>query len=766
MLTSLHLMAGGGGDIRGFHEAGYTPVAGANHAPVCIETLRANWPDADWRCADVDDMPMDNLPPHDVQSSSPICFPAGTTVITKRGVIPIESVEFGDEVLTHLARWRPVTKVMTNVSDTVVVRGHGHNALETTAEHPFYARATEKVRIRGTYYKRLPVEKREWVEAKNLESLLWATPLTFGEKLAVPPVPGRGVAFTEAFWWMVGRWLGDGFVSFKQRNGCTQGEVYICCGDLEADGLEPILKAIDPPVGLRVKGTELRWTRRKAQTATNFVATHTTFAQWLVEHFGRHAHGKRVPAWLLTMPRADRSAFLAGYMSADGNVQFGRARFSSVSRPLAVGIRLLAVSLGYVATLNAPSKRTAGVIEGRPVKMRPLWAAGWQIDPNPLHSQTFDEGPHRWSKVRSVRPGREQVEVFNLEVADDESYIADGIVVHNCTEISQNGGRKRHHGQLSIDPAENRENEAKFRRTRVTAYGIMRCAEIHRPRIVVAENVPQFVTDWHMFNWWLDGWRHLGYRTQIVAVDAAHAGGSGNPVSPSWRPRSVMVASRLDVAAPDLDLCPPAWCASCRCEVAARQVWNRPGLRAGDYRKQYRYYCPRLTCRERVEPYTRAAADAFDLTDVGLPIRGREHEYAASTLVRLQAAIKYLGVGYARRLARPVAKEPIEGRYHCVIEWKNHADCASIHEPLTTIAAQGNHHGLVTAPDGWRPGMPLDVRDLHLRTITPAEQARAMRFPDTHVMCGNVTQRTSLAGNAVPVNLGRWVAERCREVLA
>lgn len=335
-----------------------------------------------------------------------------------------------------------------------------------------------------------------------------------------------------------------------------------------------------------------------------------------------------------------------------------------------------------------------------------------------------------------------------------------------CTELSQNGGRKRHRGQLSLIPGEDRANEHRFTRTRVTAYGVMRCAEIHRQKVVVVENVPEFVLDWHLLDWWFQGWRLLGYRQPVIlCVDAAHVSGPDNPGSPSWRPRVVVVIVREDVEMPDLELRPAAFCGSCRREVASRQVWNRVGQRAGDYRKQFHYHCPTPTCRERVEPYTACAADAFDLSNIGLPLRGREHEFAASTPVRLQAAVKYLGTGHVRRQRRTVTREPINGRYHAVIEWKNHADCCSIHEPLTTIAAQGNHHGLVTAPDGWRPGLQLDVRDLHLRTITPDEQARAMRFPAQHVMCGTGTQRTSLAGNAVPVNLGRWVAERVRAVL-
>jgi DNA (cytosine-5)-methyltransferase 1 len=101
-----------------------------------------------------------------------------------------------------------------------------------------------------------------------------------------------------------------------------------------------------------------------------------------------------------------------------------------------------------------------------------------------------------------------------------------------------------------------------------------------------------------------------------------------------------------------------------------------------------------------------------------------------------------------------------------VIEWRNHCNAASIFEPLTTIEAQGNHHGLLTAPDGWKPGDRIDVGDLYLRTITPAEQARALRFPAEHVISAPTNKlQTLMAGNAHAVNVAHWIARRLREVL-
>lgn len=42
--------------------------------------------------------------------ASPDCFPAGTLVLTKAGYTPIEPINVGDEVLTHVGRWRRVVE--------------------------------------------------------------------------------------------------------------------------------------------------------------------------------------------------------------------------------------------------------------------------------------------------------------------------------------------------------------------------------------------------------------------------------------------------------------------------------------------------------------------------------------------------------------------------------------------------------------------------------------------------------------------------------
>ena len=68
------------------------------------------------------------------------CFPAGTMVATRRGLIGIEAVQVGDEVLTHERRFRRVLRTGCKSAPTVVLKGQGHHGFVTTANHPFLAR--------------------------------------------------------------------------------------------------------------------------------------------------------------------------------------------------------------------------------------------------------------------------------------------------------------------------------------------------------------------------------------------------------------------------------------------------------------------------------------------------------------------------------------------------------------------------------------------------------------------------------------------------
>lgn len=122
-----------------------------------------------------------------------------------------------------------------------------------------------------------------------------------------------------------------------------------------------------------------------------------------------------------------------------------------------------------------------------------------------------------------------------------------------------------------------------------------------------------------------------------------------------------------------------------------------------------------------------------------------------------------------------------------------------IEQPLGTVTGNGYHHGIITPPAGMvipyrknciprdAHGHPLPtvstrdsaglltgyevlgdiaVEDCTYRMITPREQMLAQRFPGTYVMTGNGGEQTLQAGNAVSVNVARWIGEQVAAALS
>ena len=72
---------------------------------------------------------------------------------------------------------------------------------------------------------------------------------------------------------------------------------------------------------------------------------------------------------------------------------------------------------------------------------------------------------------------------------------------------------------------------------RATAWAVITCAEVHRPELVIVENVIQ-ICDWVLFAAWCQAWEALGYQIHKVVLDAADFG------VPQNRIRVFLVMSR------------------------------------------------------------------------------------------------------------------------------------------------------------------------------------------------------------------------------
>ena len=790
-VDGVDLYCGYGGSSTGIHKAGVTVRAAANHNPLAIEVHAANFPDTDhWRAdlvnedasdyVDVRDLPRarflwaspsckhhskanaqrlykqghqgalpglgddDDFDDEAYANSersrvSMSCFPGDVLVLTNRGLVPISDVAVGDQVLTHRNRWRPVMAKASRLAETVTVRGRGHYGIETTENHPFYVRPNGRVTKNRRSVRQLGAP--EWRPAGQLQPVnsgnyggkfdgwFWATPSALPE-LPVPPIHGtRAVEQDEAFWYVVGRWLGDGSLRF---NSAGRGlHVHIACHTDEADELAKRLAILD-----------WRWNRKAPHgQGCVFEMCHQALVEWLVEHFGQHAHGKRLPTWVLGMSRSHRSSLLDGYASADGTLAYRGSTQSAqwttttVSKALAIGVRLLAESLGYGASLMTTPRRAGRVLDGKPFMARRQYLVRW--GENTISARTVNDAHLRWSKVRDVAPTGRQVEVFDIEVDEDHSFVADGLVVHNC---------------------------------------VLRYVEHHRPELAIVENVIE-VTKWGpnqdgtMFKWWLGVLDNLGYNVQPCWLNSMFFG------VPQSRDRVYFVCSRKGNPLPDVDYRPPATCTSDACQgarVEAVQTWKRRTKAWmlptwGRYNDQYTYTCP--DCRARVHPDVRPASDIIDWSIPATPIGDRKKPLAPATRARILAGLQRYGWApvvtagagnvyettagnRARPVTRPLATQPttathalatvpgflfntahggrvvdldqphptvcaFDDRHHLVIPLRNKGRARTTDEPITTLCASGGHHALVMRNNTGGPEMLTPVTE-PVRTITTA----------------------------------------------
>lgn len=367
------------------------------------------------------------------------CFPADTLVLTSEGYIPIQCVKVGDLVLTHLGRWKPVLRVGGTTKETVILKGFGHQNLEASYDHPFMSKSKFRRWNKNTKSFDVNLTEVEWADAKDMSGKFWATPNKI-ESLNVPIfnnqnskkyniAPETG----KSFWWMVGRWLGDGWLRTSKRRSRDDeflNQIVICCGKHE-------------DIENELTSTGMHWGKTEERTTYKFISHNTPLCEWLKEHFGEYSYGKRIPSWIYGMDDELKKSLLDGYHSADGCVlKDGMHKISTVSKQLALGIRLLLENLGYTTSLcHFDYPREGHTIEGRVVKsIRPTYSIRWFSDKNKTNRQHRDF-LHTWGLVRSVENTNESKIVYNLEVEEDNTYVVENIVVHNCQDMSVAGKR-------------------------------------------------------------------------------------------------------------------------------------------------------------------------------------------------------------------------------------------------------------------------------------------------------------------------------------
>lgn len=394
------------------------------------------------------------------------CLLAGQPIVTPDGMKPIEEIQVGDLVLTHMGRFRRVTKLMSRPYKGKAFKvwvSQAPEPLILTEEHPFLVgnakgsaqwllpgdiqtgyRSDKKGIKAWKSYAMLPatienteteIQASDYLDASYMAeggNLTKTTPfnhVVFGTVCPKDRVTSwdfpETLILDEELGWLLGLFAAEGSATSKQ--------VTISLNINETELADRFIQGMKNRFGIPFKAYP-----RPDRTLLELVSHHTALACFLGNLCGRGSENKHVPACIMQGTPEVRKGFLRGVLDGDGSSTQPRFVFGVSSPKLAWGVR----------TLMAVTGDKWGTVGHMPQYNR--WGVNYNRGTSFAYS--FRQGNYLQRPITKTESFDLDSEVFNFSVEEDESYVSN-FILHNCksafsysdsfTVTSWNGGMKR-----------------------------------------------------------------------------------------------------------------------------------------------------------------------------------------------------------------------------------------------------------------------------------------------------------------------------------
>lgn len=351
------------------------------------------------------------------------CFTGKTFIETNNGTKKIREIKIGDYVKTHQNRYRQVINIFKNkyAQNKPLIWVHTQNSIiKCTPEHPFYVR-------RNNNYK--------WVKANDLnidDKLLYPYKRKYVCKTIryVESIKknkrARNIYINEEFARFLGLYLAE---------GCpTDSGIRLTFNNNEHEYID-FVRYIYKKYFKREATIMTNWA---TSVALNIRSLNKTFENW----FGSKADKKKIPEFVYKWPLRLKLAFIKGYFDGDGTyLDCGGISFGTASIRLASNIQKLLKELGIIDEIKYQlGKPNIAYYKGNEIKSKGSLkgfikkdATGKIFDLlNGNQKNGFIEIPIYKIENKKMSSNSQDKFVYNLEVEEDNSYIANSVIVHNC----------------------------------------------------------------------------------------------------------------------------------------------------------------------------------------------------------------------------------------------------------------------------------------------------------------------------------------------
>ncbi|MBI2542321.1 hypothetical protein HYV80_06435 [Candidatus Woesearchaeota archaeon] len=384
------------------------------------------------------------------------CFHPNQPIMAKDGPKEIKNIKVGDEVLTHRGRFRKVEKVYvrdTNSLYKVSCSKLPKPSMLVTEEHPILSYKDNKIQWiqlnmldEGDYVAlSYPTETEEITEIR-INDVVKNVTLNEKDECAYEYKGGKFNAFVHTtkpvknsitvdyeLMKLFGYYLSEGSIADKD---CVR---FTFSAD-EENYCREVISIMENKFGVSAR---IEKTNSEARKWLSLRFHSTILANFFENILGRGYKNKYIPQWIIKLPQNKQKGIMAGLIRGDGtifkNSHKTNAKLVMCNQNLVYAFWQMAMRCGVFTALGKESMPKLGTTQ--PYRCTISGENGLLLINELFDRQEVDSGykPNTivadgitFTEIDEISKVDYVGTVYNLEIEEDHSYVANMVSVHNC----------------------------------------------------------------------------------------------------------------------------------------------------------------------------------------------------------------------------------------------------------------------------------------------------------------------------------------------
>lgn len=447
-----------------------------------------------------------------------VCVIPETLITTKKGYIPISKIKKGDEVLTHKNRFRKVINVFKRSIDEQIIhiklRGDSIG-LKATQNHPVFTskkqRRYNKITADFIPIKELEINhllinriNREFI--KDIASISFSN--SIADKIKSTLLPSE-IKLNKLFLKIIGYFLGDGTAKVNEKRGV----ISFSLGTKKE-------KTCKKDIEKWFNQNHIKYYKNERKKMTILTVNSKPLAQFF-RSFYNEKKEKYLPEKFIKLPFSKWKWIIYGLIMTDGAKKEIGCRICNTSLILLQQIKSRCENEGIIPTLILSRSSRRRKIMGRFCNQKDYYELGFNnescrpifkmiINKDIAQGQYFNQMiDYIFKFIREKKKIDYKGYVWNLEVEEDNSYIANNIILHNC-----DGNGEHYKGQrfeMHITGADNMKKFIIVNYPRIKTRGGKECKTY-------------YIQGYHDLDWWIREGYDLMKEVSEKREDMVHLG--------------------------------------------------------------------------------------------------------------------------------------------------------------------------------------------------------------------------------------------------